>query len=104
MDQQTSINAKRFAKALKGNIKVNQLILFGSRARGDNFITSDYDFIVVSAEFAGIRFNKRASRPYKFWHSSRDLEVLCYTLEEWRRLKNRRGILMNAQKEGVRLL
>ena len=104
MDQQTSINAKRFAKVLKEHIKVNRLILFGSRARGDNFVTSDYDFILVSEEFAGTRFNRRASRLYDLWHSSCDLEVLCYTPEEWRMLKDRRGILMNAQEEGVRLV
>lgn len=83
---------------------VNQLILFGSRARGDNFITSDYDFVLVSREFSGKPFVTRASQLYNLWHSNCDLEVLCYTPEEWRRLKDKRGILLNAQQEGKSLL
>jgi len=104
MDQETLVTAKRFAKALKRRMKVSRLILFGSRARGDNFVTSDFDFVLVSDDFSKVPFVKRASRLYEIWHSSRDLEVLCYTPNEWRRLKNRRGILLNAQDEGTHLL
>ncbi|MFX0196169.1 MAG: nucleotidyltransferase domain-containing protein [Candidatus Hodarchaeota archaeon] len=42
------MTAKRFASALKKRINVNRLILFGSRDRGDNFVTSDFDFVLVS--------------------------------------------------------
>ncbi|MHC4864197.1 MAG: nucleotidyltransferase [Planctomycetota bacterium] len=73
-------------------------------ARWDNFVTSDYDFVLVSKEFSGKPFPRRASGLYKLWPSSCDLEVLCYTPEEWSRLKDRRGILLNAQRDGVRLL
>lgn len=101
MDRETLVTAKRFAKALKNHFKVSRLILFGSRARGDNFVTSDYDFILVSPEFLGKPFTRRASQLYKFWQSTCDLEVLCYTPEEWQRLKDNRGILLNAQSEGI---
>lgn len=101
MDRQTSLTAKRFAKLLKKNMNVNRLILFGSRARGDNFVSSDFDFILVSGDFRGMHFMKRASRIYEFWDMAQDLEILCYTPEEWERLKNSRGILLNAQKDGV---
>ncbi|NIP50385.1 MAG: nucleotidyltransferase domain-containing protein [Phycisphaerae bacterium] len=104
MDRQTSVTTRKFAEALKKHMKVNLLILFGSRARGDNFVTSDYDFVLVSRVFSGKPFIRRASRLYKLWHSKFDLEVLCYTPEEWHRLKDKRGILLNAQDEGVRLL
>jgi predicted nucleotidyltransferase len=104
MDRQTLVTSRQFANAVKRHWKVHELILFGSRARGDNFVTSDYDFVMISEDFAGKRFIRRASPLYKFWHSNRDLDVLCYTPEEWRRLKNRRGILLNAQSEGKRLL
>ena len=104
MDKQTSVTAQRFAKVLKRHVNVNQLILFGSRARGDNFVTSDYDFILVSGDFSGTPFIRRASLLYNFWQSDCDLEVLCYTPEEWNKLKDRRGILLNARDEGIRLL
>jgi uncharacterized protein len=104
MDQQTYVIATGFAEALKKHIPVKQLILFGSRARGDNFVNSDYDFVLVSPAFDGKRFVRRASELYKYWRSGCDLEVLCYTPDEWQKLKDKRGILLNVQKEGVRLL
>jgi hypothetical protein len=63
---------------------------FGGQARGDNFVTSDFDFIIVSDDFLGVPFVKRAAKLYKLWHSSRDLEILCYTLEEWHRWKKQK--------------
>lgn len=104
MDQETLVTAKRFARALKKQMNVNCLILFGSRARGDNFVTSDFDFVLVSGDFSQVPFVRRAAGLYKFWYSSRGLEVLCYTPGEWSRLKDKRGILLNAQDEGIRLL
>jgi len=104
MDRETLVTAKRFAKSPKKQMNVNRLILFGSRARGDNFVTSDFDFVLVSDGFSGIPFVRRGTSLYKLWHSSRDLEVLCYTPEEWRRLKDKRDILLNAQDEGIHLL
>jgi predicted nucleotidyltransferase len=104
MDRQTSVTAKRFAMVLKKHMNVEQLILFGSRARGDNFITSDFDFVLVSEEFSGQPFITRASQLYNLWQNNCDLEVLCYTPEEWHRLKDKRGILLNAQHDGIRFL
>ena len=104
MNRETLVTAKRFARALEKRLKVNRLVLFGSRARGDNFVTSDFDFVLVSDDFLNVPFIKRAACLYEFWHSSRDLEMLCYTSDEWQRLKDKRGILLNAQKEGMRLL
>ena len=101
MDRETDLTAKRFARALRKKMKIRKLILFGSRARGDNFISSDYDFIVVSDEFSGTRFPVRAARLLEIWKEKRDLEALCYTGDEWERLKEKRGILLNAQKDGV---
>jgi len=104
MDRETLVTANRFAKALKRRLNVERLILFGSRARGDNFVTSDFDFVIVSEDFSGVPFVKRAAPLYDLWRSSRDMEVLCYTPDEWLGLKDKRGALLNAQKEGIRLL
>jgi predicted nucleotidyltransferase len=104
MDRETSVTARRFARAIRKHMSLDRLVLFGSRARGDNFVTSDFDFVIVSGSFAGVPFTTRASRLYSLWTSNRDLEVLCYTPQEWHKLKDKRGILRNAQSEGVRLL
>jgi len=104
MNREALVTARRFAKPLKKQMNVNRLILFGSRARENNFVTSDFDFVLVSDGFSGIPFIRRASPLYKLWRSSRGLEVLCYTPEEWSRLKDKRGILLDAQDQGIRLL
>lgn len=104
MDRQTSVVARRFARALTKHLHTELLILFGSRARGDHFVTSDFDFVLVSKDFIGKPFSRRASPFYMFWRSPQELDLLCYTPEEWHRLKNERGILLNAQRDGVRLL
>jgi len=97
MGRETLITARHFVKALKKQMKIDRSILFGSLARGDNFVTSDFDFVLVSDAFSGIPFARRASRLYELWHSSRDLELLCYTPEEWQKLKDKRDVLLNTQ-------
>lgn len=39
---------------LSDRIDVESLVLFGSRARGDAFVDSDWDLAVVSADFEGL--------------------------------------------------
>jgi len=104
MDRQTSLIARRFASVLSNLRIVERLVLFGSRARGDNFVTSDFDFVAVSGNFADIRFPIRSSHLLEYWDSPLEAEILCYTPKEWTKLKNRRGILRNAQSEGIRLV
>ena len=85
MDRQTSVTARHFAETLKRRMNVEELILFGSRARGDHFVTSDFDFVLVSKDFSGSPFARRAARLYDLWRGRCDLEALCYTPEEWQR-------------------
>ncbi|MBM2814154.1 MAG: nucleotidyltransferase [Ignavibacteria bacterium] len=57
---------KRFAiEAEKNNINIQQAILFGSYAKGNNTEWSDIDVAVVSENFEGIRFydNLKLSKP-----------------------------------------
>jgi len=82
MDRRTAVTARRFASVLKKRMNVDRLILFGSRARGDHFVSSDFDFVLVSSDFSGHPFIRRAARLYEFWPGRCDLEVLCYTPEE----------------------
>lgn len=43
----------QFAEALERRVRVDQIILFGSRARGDATEDSDIDLLVVSPDFGG---------------------------------------------------
>ena len=80
---------------------INEIVLFGSRARGDNTAGSDYDFLVVLEK-----------RDKQIVRVIRDIEVdilnkfdilsasLIYNVSEW---EQRQGfpIGMNIQKEGI---
>ena len=103
MDKETSVTARRFAEAVRHRVMIKRILLFGSRARGDHFVTSDYDFIIVSDDFKGVPFVERAAPLYECWDATVDMEALCYTVDEWRRLKDKRGILLNAQRDGVEI-
>jgi len=59
--------ARKFARMVRKEIPDAKVILFGSRARGDNLRDSDYDFIIVSDYFEGIHFDKRMPIIYRMW-------------------------------------
>ena len=79
---------------------VEKIILFGSRAREDAFIYSDYDFIVVSPAFAAYPFPDRASKILKYLPLAGKLDLLCYTPEEFTLKSKQIGIVQEAIKEG----
>lgn len=94
---------KEFVKKVKREFKIEQAILFGSRARGDYLLHSDYDLILVSPDFRGIFFTKRMVKMYDFWDWPEVLEPFCYTPEEFETKKRQIGIVHQAVKEGVRV-
>jgi len=79
------------------------VILFGSRARGDNLRDSDFDFIIVSDYFKGIFFYKRMPIIYKMWDYEYDIEPLCYTEEEFERKRKQISIVREALKDAIYL-
>ena len=93
-----------FLRKVKSKYRIDQAILFGSRARGEHLKNSDYDVILVSADFQGIFFTKRCALMYDFWrHWPIEIEPLCYTPEEFELKKNQIGIVSEAVKEGILL-
>jgi len=103
MDKQSVKVAKQFFKRLKKKFDIKKLILFGSRARGDNLKSSDYDFLVVSDDFKEQPFIFRASELYDFWDENVDFEPLCYTVKEFEKKKKQIGIVQQAVKEGIEI-
>ena len=93
---------KDFIKKVKKHYQIEKAILFGSRARGDHLLTSDYDIILVSKDFKNIFFTKRMSAMYKYWsHYPLEIEPFCYTPEEFNIKKKQIGIVQQAVKEGI---
>ncbi len=83
-----------------------KVILFGSRARGEHLRTSDYDLIVVSDRFRGMRFSERATLITKLLYRNGlilPLDLLCYTEEEFERKRRELGTVRTAVSEGIEL-
>lgn len=81
-----------------------QIILFGSRARGDYLPMSDVDLIVVSEKFRHVNFHDRMVLAYGPWNKPVDLEIFCYTPEEFEKKKKEIGIVREAVKEGIAIV
>ena len=103
MDKGTAKIAAKFASRIRKVYRPERIILFGSRARGDNFNSSDFDFIVVSEKFSEIPFMERPSEMYQFWDEPVDIEAICYTPAEFERKSKQYGIVRKAIKEGIQL-
>jgi len=91
-----------FLRKVRKKYKIERAILFGSRARDEHLKDSDYDIILVSADFKDIFFTKRCALMYDFWrHWPIEIEPLCYTPDEFETKKNQIGIVSEAIKEGI---
>jgi len=78
--------------------KINKMLLFGSRAKGEELLTSDVDVIAVSKDFTKIAFKKRPDIFIQAWKLPIDLEILCYSPEEFKRKQKEVGIVREAVK------
>lgn len=87
-------------KKMKKNFQVDRMLLFGSRARGDELLTSDVDVIAISKNFRRLSFKKRPNRFLDAWKMPIDLEILCYSPEELERKRQEFGIVRRALEEG----
>ena len=75
---------------LERDLAFSRFILVGSRARGDWFLASDADLVVVSDSFRDLNFRHRREIVLRHRSERVDLEILCYTSEDFDRLRRRR--------------
>ena len=92
-----------FLKKLNEKFEPEVVILFGSRARGQEWKRSDYDFIIVSKSFKGMHWLDRISEVVKLWEPMIDIDVLPYTPEEFEEKKKNSSTVRTALREGKRL-
>lgn len=86
------------------DIKVEKIILYGSRITGEELKNSDLDLIVVSSDFSGLKFTDRNNllSPYlEAWKLNFPIEVLCYTPEELEEKAQRIGLVKEAIENGI---
>lgn len=94
---------KVFKKKSKKAFGIDKIILFGSAARGKMNEHSDIDLVLVSKKFRGESFFDRPIGLRKFWNLDYPVDFLCYTPEEFERLKNRVTIVREAVLEGTEI-
>ena len=95
---------QRLKARIGQHLRVETLILFGSRANGSPDEWSDYDFIVVSPDFEGISFIDRGSLLFPLREHGASYDFLCYTPEEYARLKSETTMVREAARTGVRII
>ena len=94
---------REFKKKLSKKIPIKKMILFGSRAGGKPHRWSDFDLIIVSEKFRKKRSLRRAIGFYDYWNLDYPVDFLCYTPEEFNKLKNQITIVREAVKEGIEI-
>jgi len=88
-------------KRLSGTIR--QIILFGSRARGDAYEGSDYDFVVIVTERNKDIIDSIREVEVEFINRFDEVSAsLIYNEEEWRRRRTL-PIGINIEREGIRI-
>ena len=94
----------RMVRAIVEAVDPEQVILFGSRARGDARESSDVDLVVVESEPFGKTRSRRleAARVYEALADFDTLtDVLLYSRDEVRRRRNSANhVLADALREG----
>ncbi|MBM3308992.1 MAG: nucleotidyltransferase domain-containing protein [Candidatus Altiarchaeales archaeon] len=92
---------KKLRKQANRRYDIEQMLLFGSRARGEGLLSSDVDVLIISKDFMKLPFKKRPDTFLDSWKLPVDLEVLCYTPDEFERKKNEIGLVKEAAKTGI---
>jgi predicted nucleotidyltransferase len=83
--------------------KPEKLLVFGSRVRGNAKRNSDIDVIIVSSYFESIPFLKRMPIALKKVPFPKHVDYICYTQEEYGRMKNESSVIMDALENALEL-
>lgn len=94
---------RKFKRKLEKNIRVEKLVLFGSRAKGTFSRYSDFDLLIVSNNFKGVPWYKRPAKLYLRWNEDYPLELLCYTPKEVMERVGKSGVVSEAMNTGVEI-
>ena len=79
---------KEFMSEVSRRAGVERMILFGSRASGKARADSDFDLLIVSSKYRNMNVFKRGTDLYHYWNLRYPVDFLCYSPEEFKKLKN----------------
>jgi len=94
---------KAFRKDVSRDFPVERIILFGSAASGRVHEDSDVDLVIVSPKFKGMGFFKRGASMYDHWKMRMPVDFLCYTPEEFEKLRKGVTIVREAEERGIEI-
>lgn len=97
------LGLERFLDRVQEEFPLRAALVFGSRARGDELVDSDYDLILVSPAFVGMPFTRRAAALLHFWELPEGVDLFCYTPEEFGRKRRELSMVAEAVAEGLLL-
>ncbi len=101
MDKKALVSIKKFKKKVEKDFPLDTVIFFGSRSNKNYTKDSDIDLIMVSKKFKRLNFFKRVAKMYDYWDFKYPVDFICYTPEEFDKLKKRISIVSEALEEGV---
>jgi predicted nucleotidyltransferase len=81
----------------------SSILLFGSRVSGNARPESDLDVIIVAEAFAGIPFVRRMAYVLGLARFPKHVDYLCYTREEFARIKESSSVVQSALQECAEL-
>ena len=94
---------KLFRYKVNKDVPIKWMILFGSRAHGKTGKDRDTELIIVSPKFKKLDFFQRGAKMYDYWNLSMPVDFLCYTPEEFNKLKKQITIVREAVREGIEI-
>jgi len=92
-----------FRKKANRHLPIEEMILFGSRAKGKRGKDTDFDLVIVSKKFKKMDFFQRGARMYDYWDLRYPADFLCYTPEEFKKLSKQASIVAEALRDGVKI-
>lgn len=98
---------RRFAQALRDELGAQRVLLFGSRARGDEWPDSDFDFIVVSPQFEDVHLLRRSRGIHNIWYGAGGkggMDLICLTPDEFQEERQRISLVAAVLPEAIDLL
>ena len=94
---------RKFKVNLNKIVSIKKMIFFGSIAYGKPHKWSDIDLIIVSQKFKNKKFRYRPIGFYKYWKLDYPVDFLCYTPDEFNKLKKQITIVKEASNKGIEI-
>ena|SRR3989338_1149169 len=95
---------KEFKAEVSKYYPLQKMILFGSRATGRPRFDSDFDILVVSSRYKEMNVFLRGIELYNYWKLHYPVDFLCYSPQEFEKLKkDPSSIVSEVMEKGIEI-